>query len=135
MECNEMVGENNAFTCGTSTFSSSCETNILKEEEDCDRWRPNDESASQRISTLYATPHVGLMAKNKKNVASESESESEDESDDDEFNQHLACLSKKDKLMVLKLIEKIQEQEETLHDHEEFLINKIKCLEKLTKKA
>ena len=59
---------------------------------------------------------------------------SEDESDDDEFNQHLACLSKKDKLMVLKLIEKIQEQEETLRDQEEFLINKIKCLDKLNKK-
>jgi hypothetical protein len=43
------------------------------------------------------------MAKKEKNVASESESE--DESDDDEFNQHLACLSKKDKLMVLKLRE------------------------------
>ena len=72
---------------------------------------------------------------------SEGESESEDESDDDEFNQHLARLSKKDKLMVLKLIEKIQEQEETLHEQEEtlheqeeFLHNKIKCLEKLTKK-
>ena len=57
--------------------------------------------------------------------------ESEDESDDDEFNQHLACLSKKDKLMVLKLIKKIQEQEETLYKQEEFLINNIKCLEKL----
>jgi len=99
MKGNEIVGENNVFTCGTSTSSYSCETNILKEEEDCDRWRPNDESTSPRSSTLYATPHVGLMAKNEKNVASESESESEseDESDDDEFNQHLACLRKKDK--------------------------------------
>ena len=41
----------------------------------------------------------------KKNVVSESESEgeseseSEDESDDDEFNQYLARLTKKDKLM------------------------------------
>ena len=74
MEGNEMVGENNAFTCGTSTSSSSCETNILKEEEDCDRWRPNDESTSPRSSTLYATSHVGLMAKKEKNMASESES-------------------------------------------------------------
>jgi hypothetical protein len=59
--------------------------------------------------TLYVTSHVGLMAKKEKNVASESESESksEDESDDDEFNQYLACLSKKDKLMMLKIIEKI----------------------------
>jgi hypothetical protein len=111
-----MVGENNAFTCGTSTSFSSCETNILKKEEACDRWRPNNESTSLRSSTLYATSHVGLMAKKAKKVASESESE--DERDDDEFNQHLACLSKKDKLMVLKLIEKIQEQEETVHDQE-----------------
>ena len=61
------------------------------------------------------------------------ESESEGESDDDEFNQHFAHLSKKDKLMVLKLIEKIDEQEETLYKQEEFVIKMIKCLEKLTK--
>jgi hypothetical protein len=73
------------------------------------------------------------MAKKEKSAASESESESEDESDDDEFNQYLARLSKKYKLMVLKFIEKIQDQEETLHEQEEFLI-KINCLEKLTKK-
>jgi hypothetical protein len=112
----------------------------LKEEEDCDRWGPDDESTSPRSLTLYATPHVGLMAKKEKNVASEteseseSESESEDKSDGDEFNQHLAHLSKKDKLMMIKLIEKIQGQEETLHNQEEFLINKIKCSEKLTRK-
>jgi hypothetical protein len=41
MEGNELVSENNVFTCGTSAFSSSCETNILKEEKACDRWRPN----------------------------------------------------------------------------------------------
>jgi hypothetical protein len=128
---NVMVIGNNDFTCGTFTSSSSCETNILKEEEVCDRWRPNDESTSPRSSTLYATSHVSLMAKKNKNVASESESE--DESDDDQFNQHLARLSKKDKLMVLKLIEKIQEQEEELHEQNEFFIKKIKCLEKLTK--
>jgi hypothetical protein len=127
---NEMVGENNDITCGTSTSSSSCDTNILKEEEACDRWRPNDESTSPRSSTPYATSHVGLMAKKEKSAASESESESED---DDEFNQHLARLSKKDKLMVLKLIEKIQEQEEELHEQNKFVIKKIKCLEKLTK--
>ena len=33
---NAIVGENNVFTCDTSTSSCSCETNILKEEEDCD---------------------------------------------------------------------------------------------------
>ena len=67
------------------------------------------------------------MAKKEKNVAieseSESESESEYESDSDEFNQHLA---RQNKLMILKLIEKIDEQEETLHKQEDFLIEKIK---------
>jgi hypothetical protein len=135
VEGNVMVIGNNDFTYGTSTSSSSCETNILKEEV-CDRWRPNDESTSPRSSTLYATSHVSLMAKKEKNVASESasdsESESEDESDD-EIDQHLAHLSKKDNLMVLKFIEKIDEQEEELHKQDKFVIKKIKCLEKLTK--
>ena len=45
---NEIVGENNVFTCGTSTSSCSCETNILKEQEACDLWRPNNESTSPR---------------------------------------------------------------------------------------
>jgi hypothetical protein len=35
---------------------------------------------------------------------------------------------------VLKLIDKIDEQEETFDKQEELLIKKIKCLEKLTKK-
>ena len=80
VEGNEMVIGNNAFKCGTSTSSSSCETNILKEGKVCDRWRPNDESTSQPSSTLYATSHMGLMAKKEKNVASESESENESDS-------------------------------------------------------
>ena len=41
IEGHEMVGENNAFTCATSTSSSFCGSNILKEKEDCGRWRPN----------------------------------------------------------------------------------------------
>jgi hypothetical protein len=66
MDGNKMVGENNDFTCGTSTSSNSCKTNILKEEETCDRWRPNDESTSPRSSTLHATSPVCLMAKDGK---------------------------------------------------------------------
>ena len=110
----------------------------MKEEEACDRWKSNNESTLPRSSTLYTTSHIGLMAKKEKKVASESESESESDSDsgsdDDEINQHLAHLSKKDKLIVIKFIEKIQEQEEDLYKQEELLIEKIKCLEKLTKK-
>ncbi|XP_066311268.1 uncharacterized protein [Miscanthus floridulus] len=77
LDGNEIVGENNIFTCGTSTFFSSCETNILKEEEACDRWKPNDESTLPRSSTLYTTSHIGLMAKKEKKVSSESESDSD----------------------------------------------------------
>ncbi|XP_066396305.1 uncharacterized protein [Miscanthus floridulus] len=80
LDGNEIVGENNIFTCGTSTFFSSCETNILKEEEACDRWKPNDESTLPRSSTLYTTSHIGLMAKKEKKVASESESDSDSDS-------------------------------------------------------
>ncbi|XP_066392259.1 uncharacterized protein [Miscanthus floridulus] len=80
LDGNEIVGENNIFTCGTSTFFSSCETNILKEEEACDWWKPNDESTLPRSSTLYTTSHIGLMAKKEKKVASECESESDSDS-------------------------------------------------------
>jgi hypothetical protein len=69
MEDNEIVGENNAFICGTSTSSSFCWTNISKEEKYCDWWRPNNESTSLRSSTLYAPSHIGLMANEEKNVA------------------------------------------------------------------
>ncbi|XP_066358180.1 uncharacterized protein [Miscanthus floridulus] len=68
LDGNEIVGENNIFTCGTSTFFSSCETNILKEEEACDWWKPNDESTLPRSSTLYTTSHICLMAKKEKKV-------------------------------------------------------------------
>jgi hypothetical protein len=48
-EGNEMVGENNTFTQGTSTSSSICGTNLLKEEEENDRWRTNNEFTSLKI--------------------------------------------------------------------------------------
>jgi hypothetical protein len=73
--------------------SNSCETNIWKEEEVCDLWRPNDKSTSPRNSTLYATYHVGLMAKKEKNVASENKSESESESESEDENDNVSSIN------------------------------------------
>jgi hypothetical protein len=96
-----MVGENNVFTCGTFTSSSSYETNILnKEGEACHRWRPNDESTSPRSSTFHATSPMCLMAKGEKikskakppppssdiSNSDLSDSSSDDESSDEEID-------------------------------------------------
>jgi hypothetical protein len=109
----------------------------LKEEEDCDRWRPNNESISTKGSSFHSTSHVCFVA-NESDSERESDEEEERESEsdvesDDEFNQHFAHLNKKDKLSMLKVIDKIKEQEECLHKEDKFIIKTIKCLEKLTK--
>jgi hypothetical protein len=107
-EGNENFGENNTFTYDTYTSSNSCGTNLLK-EEDCDRWRPNDDSASSKGSLFHSTSHMCFVANESNNKSkSEDEEESESESDVesvDEFNQHFAHLNKKDKLIMLKVID------------------------------
>jgi len=109
---NEMVGENNAFTCGTSTSSSFCGSNILKDGEACDRWRPNDESTSPRSSALHVTSPMCLMAKGEKvksktkspsppsDISSSdlSDSSSDDESSDEEIDNIIKNLDPKTKL-------------------------------------
>jgi hypothetical protein len=111
----------------------------LKEEEDCDRWRPNDESTSPKGSSFHSTSHVCFVANesdNERESDEEEERESESESyveSDDEFSKRFAHLNKKDKLSMLKVIDKIKEQEECLHKEDKFIIKTIKCLEKLTK--
>jgi len=115
---NEMVGKNNAFTCGTFTFSSFCCSNILKEGEACYQWRPNDESTSPRSSTLHATSPMCLMAKGEKvkskakplsfsDISSSdlSDSSSDDESSDEEIDKIIKNLDHKTKLSISKLME------------------------------
>ena len=63
---------------------------------------------SLRSSTLYDIPHVCIMAKEKKKVAKEVESESYGH---DELDQHVAHLRKKNKLILLKLTENVEDQE------------------------
>jgi hypothetical protein len=71
---------------------------------------------------------------------SDSESESEDEEekecdseDDDDLQQFFAQLSKKNRMSLLKLMKREQEQKEMLQKQEYFLIRKIEDFEKLTK--
>ena len=71
---------------------------------------------------------------------SDSESESEDEEehesdseDEDDLQKFFAQLSKKNRMSLLKLMKRAEEQKEMLHKQEDILIEKIKDLEKLTK--
>jgi hypothetical protein len=44
-----------------STSFSPCETNPLKEEEENERWRPNDESTSPKGLSSHFDSHIWLM--------------------------------------------------------------------------
>jgi hypothetical protein len=46
----------------TSTSFSSCETNPLKEEEENERWRPNDESTSPKGLSSNFNSHICCVA-------------------------------------------------------------------------
>lgn len=48
-----------SLSYGTS-LPSICGTNILREEEGCDRWRPNDKSSTPKGLTFYSTSHMCL---------------------------------------------------------------------------
>jgi hypothetical protein len=104
-------------------------------EEENDRWRPNDESTSSQGSSFKSTSHMCFVAN-----GSDNESESEDEDkhesdseDEDDLKKVFAQLSKKNRMSLIKLMERAEEQKEMLHKQEDFLIRKIEDLEKLTK--
>jgi hypothetical protein len=108
--------------------------NEIEEEED-DRWRPNDESTSSQGSSFKSTSHMCFVTD-----GSDSESKSEDEEehesdseDEDDLQKFFAQLSKKNQMILLKLMKTTEELQETLHEQEDILIGKIKDLEKLTK--
>jgi hypothetical protein len=105
------------------------------EEEENDRWRPNDESTSSQGSSSKSTSHMCFIAN-----GSDSESKSEDDEEherdsEDEYvlQQFFAQLSKKIRMSLLKLMKRVEEQKEMLHKQEDFLIRKIEDLEKLNK--
>jgi hypothetical protein len=82
-----------------------------KIEEKNDRWRPNDKSTSSQGSPFKSTSHMRFIAN-----GSDSESESEDEEeqeiyseDEDDLQQFFAQLSKKNRMSLLKLMERAEE--------------------------
>ena len=98
-----------------------------KIEEENDRWRPNDESTSSQGSSFKSTSHMCFVA-NESDSESESEDEEEHESDSEDegdLQQFFAQLSNKNRMRLLKLMKRAEEQKEMLHKQEDFLIRKI----------
>jgi uncharacterized small protein (DUF1192 family) len=111
-----------------STSFSSCKTNPLKEKEENERWRPNDESTSPKGLSSRFDSHICCVANE-----NDSGSTNEDEKDERSFMQLYAHLSLEDKAVMIKLLKRAREQSEDLHKLEDVLIRKIQILEELTK--
>jgi hypothetical protein len=111
-----------------STSFSPCETNPLKEEQENERWRPNDESTSPKGLSSHFASHICCVANEKC-----SGSTNEDEEDERSFMQLYAHLSLEDMAVMLKLLKRAREQSDALHNLEEVLTTKIQSLEELTK--
>jgi hypothetical protein len=85
--------------------------NKIEEEED-DWWRPNDESTSSQGSSFKSTSHMCFIA-NGSDSESGSEDKEEQESDseyEDDLQQFFAQLSKKNRMSLLKLMKRAEEQ-------------------------
>jgi uncharacterized small protein (DUF1192 family) len=112
----------------TSTSFSPCETNPLKEKEENERWKPNDESTSPKGLSSHSNSHTCCVA-NENN----SRSTNEDEQDERSFTQLYAHLNQEDKAIMLKLLKRAREQSEALHMLEDIFSIKMQCFEELTK--
>jgi hypothetical protein len=100
-----------------------CEINPLKEEEENEHSRPNDESTSPKgLSSHFDSP-ICCVANEKC-----SGSTNEDEEDEKSFIQLYAHLSLEDKAVMLKLLKRAREQSEALHKLEDVLVTKIQSL-------
>jgi hypothetical protein len=111
-----------------STSFSPCESNPLKEEEENERWRPNDESTSPKGLSSHFDSHKCCVANE-----NDSGGTNEDEEDERSFLQLYAHLNLEDKAVMLKLLKRAREKSEALHKLEDILITKIQSLEELTK--
>jgi hypothetical protein len=86
--------------CASTSFGPY-DTNPCKEEEENERWRPNDESTSPRGLSSHFDSHICCVA-NKNDSGSTNEDEEEERS----FMQLYARLSQEDKVVMLKLLER-----------------------------
>jgi hypothetical protein len=111
-----------------STSFRPCKTNTLKEEEENERWIPNDESTSPKGLSSHFDSHICCVANE-----NDSGSKNEDEEDERSFIQLYAHLSQEDKVVMLKLLKRAREQSEALHMLEDILTVKMQCFEELTK--
>jgi hypothetical protein len=111
-----------------STSFSSCETNPLKEEEENERWRPNDESTSPKGLFSHFDSHICCVANE-----NDSGSTNEDEEDERSFMQLYAHLSLEDKVVMLKLLKRAREQSEARQMLEDILSMKMLYFDELTK--
>jgi hypothetical protein len=84
--------------CASTSFSI-CETNPLKEEEENERLRPNDESTSPKGLSSHFDSHICCVANE-----NDSGSTNEDEEDERSFMQLYAHLSLEDKAVMPKLL-------------------------------
>jgi hypothetical protein len=92
--------------CASTSFSP-CETNPLTEEEENERWRPNDEFTSPKGLSSHFDSHICCVANE-----NDSRSTNEDEEDERSFMQLYAHLSLEDKAVMLKLLKRVREQSE-----------------------
>jgi uncharacterized small protein (DUF1192 family) len=115
-------------TYDASTSYSPCETNPLKEEEENERWRPNDESTPPKGLSSHFDSHICCVANE-----NDSGSTNEDEDEERSFIQLYAHLSLEDKAVMIKLLNRAREQSEALQMLEGVLAIKSQCFEELTK--
>jgi hypothetical protein len=94
--------------CASTSFGI-CETNPLKEEEENERWRPNDESTSPKGLSPHFDSHICCVANE-----NDSGSTNEDEEEERSFLQLYARLSQEDKAVMLKLLERERESKAKL---------------------
>src|SRR5688572_12259325 len=111
-----------------STSFSSYETNPLKEKEENERWRPNDESTSPKGLSSHFESHIFCVANE-----NDSGSTNEDEEDERSFMQLYAHLSLEDKAVMLKLLKRAREQSEARQMLENVLSMKMLLFDELTK--
>jgi hypothetical protein len=107
--------------CASTSFGL-CDTNPCKEEEENERWRPNDESTSPRGLSSHFDSHICYVANE-----NDSGSTNEDEEEERSFMQLYARLSQEDKAVMLKLLERAREQGEARQRLESILSMKMQC--------
>jgi hypothetical protein len=119
--------KHNSSFCASTSFGI-CDTNPCKEEEENDRWRPNDESTSPKGLSSHLDSHMCCVANE-----IDSGSTNKDEEEEGSSVQLYAHLSQEDKAVMLKLLERAKEESKARQMLEDILSIKMQCFDELTK--